>query len=68
MKNSDLPQPNPALEDLEFLNGEWEMEISNAAFLPDRSARMGRPFRPSGRNPVTGQSGSTISMDCIRVK
>ena len=29
--------PNPALQSLEFLAGEWEMELSNAAFLPDPS-------------------------------
>lgn len=29
---------NPALEELDVLVGEWVMEISNAAFLPDRSA------------------------------
>lgn len=29
---------NPALKDLEFLIGKWEMVLSNAAFLPDRSA------------------------------
>jgi len=27
---------NPALVDLEFLSGEWEMELSNASFLPSR--------------------------------
>ncbi len=37
---SDLPQPNPALKDLEMLIGEWEMELSNAAFLPDASAKV----------------------------
>ncbi len=36
MAKSNLP--NPALKDLEFLIGKWEMELSNAAFLPDRSA------------------------------
>ena len=40
MTRSDSPQPNPALKDLEILIGEWEMEISNAVFLPDRSARV----------------------------
>ncbi len=38
MKKSDSSQPNPALKDLQILIGQWEMEISNAAFLPDRSA------------------------------
>ncbi len=28
------PQPNPALQPLEVLVGEWEMELSNASFLP----------------------------------
>jgi hypothetical protein len=27
-------QPNPMLKDLEGLVGEWEMELSHAAFLP----------------------------------
>src|SRR5215813_7643585 len=36
MKKSDLS--NPALKDLEVLHGEWEMELSNASFLPDPSA------------------------------
>ncbi len=37
---SDVVQRNPALKDLEILVGEWEMELSNAAFLPDRSAKV----------------------------
>src|SRR5260370_29506340 len=28
------PQPNPALKALEVLVGDWEMELSNASFLP----------------------------------
>jgi hypothetical protein len=31
-------QHNPALNHLEVLVGEWEMELSNAPFLPDPSA------------------------------
>lgn len=31
------PQTNPALKPLEVLVGEWEMELSNASFLPDPS-------------------------------
>ncbi len=27
---------NPALTDLEFLSGQWDMELSNAPFLPSR--------------------------------
>lgn len=34
MARSNSLQPNPALKDLEELVGEWEMELSNAAFLP----------------------------------
>ncbi len=30
-------QPNPALKSLEVLLGDWEMELSNASFLPDPS-------------------------------
>jgi hypothetical protein len=31
------PVPNPALSDLSLLVGEWEMELSNSAFLPGPS-------------------------------
>lgn len=31
---------NPALADLEVLVGHWRMELYNAAFLPDRDARV----------------------------
>lgn len=31
---------NPALQDLAVLIGNWEMELSNAGFLPDPSARV----------------------------
>ncbi len=31
-------QPNPALQPLEVLVGEWEMELSHASFLPHPSA------------------------------
>ncbi len=31
------PMPNPALKDLSLLAGDWEMELSNAAFLPGPS-------------------------------
>ena len=30
----DQSEHNPALVDLEFLSGEWDMELSNAPFLP----------------------------------
>lgn len=30
-------QPNPALKSLEVLVGQWEMELSNASFLPGLS-------------------------------
>ena len=32
----DQPEHNPALVGLEFLSGEWDMELSNAPFLPSR--------------------------------
>jgi len=32
----DQSDHNPALVDLDFLSGEWDMEISNAPFLPGR--------------------------------
>ncbi len=32
--DTTLTQPNPALKSLEVLVGEWEMELSNASFLP----------------------------------
>jgi hypothetical protein len=31
------PKPNPALKELEVLVGEWEMELSHSAFLPNPS-------------------------------
>jgi hypothetical protein len=34
MAKRDTPTPNPMLKDLEGLVGDWEMELSNAAFLP----------------------------------
>src|SRR5690242_18078215 len=34
------PRPNPSLIALEGLVGEWEMELSNAAFLPGPSDRV----------------------------
>ena len=34
------PQPNPALKPLEALVGDWEMELSNASFLPRPSDRV----------------------------
>jgi hypothetical protein len=34
---------NPALAPLQFLLGAWEMELSEAAFLPDRDARVHSP-------------------------
>ena len=33
MAKSNSPKPNPVLKDLEGLVGDWEMELSNAAFL-----------------------------------
>ncbi len=38
MVEASSPKPNPALKDLEMLVGDWEMELSNAAFLPSPSA------------------------------
>ncbi len=32
-----VPKPNPALKALEVLVGDWEMELSNASFLPSPS-------------------------------
>ena len=37
MSQTNPHQHNPALNDLEALVGDWEMELSNAAFLPDPS-------------------------------
>ena len=34
---AQTPPPNPALQALAFLAGEWEMELSNAPFLPSPS-------------------------------
>jgi hypothetical protein len=35
-----VPKPNPALKALEVLVGDWEMELSNASFLPSLSDTM----------------------------
>ncbi len=40
MVKSNSPEPNPALKVLELLVGRWEMELSNADFLPDSSAKV----------------------------
>src|SRR6185503_2504507 len=37
MNKSISPNPNPALQDLAILVGEWKMELSNASFLPSTS-------------------------------
>ncbi len=34
---------NPALDDVAALAGDWDMEISNAAFLPDPADKVSRP-------------------------
>ena len=34
MTQQGAPPSNPQLSDLDFLVGDWEMELSNAAFLP----------------------------------
>jgi hypothetical protein len=31
---------NPALADLQFLDGAWDMELSDASFLPDPAAKV----------------------------
>lgn len=31
---------NPALADLQFLAGPWDMELSDASFLPDHDAKV----------------------------
>jgi hypothetical protein len=37
MKKNASQNPNPALKDLEVLVGDWNMELSNASFLPSPS-------------------------------
>ena len=37
MTQTDSDNHNPALDDLEVLVGDWEMELSNASFLPHPS-------------------------------
>ncbi len=37
MKNHVSLNPNPALKELEFLVGDWQMELTNASFLPHSS-------------------------------
>ncbi len=41
MAEQNAAGTNPALSELDFLVGEWRTELSNAAFLPDRSATIG---------------------------
>ena len=41
MAEQNAPGTNPALSELDFLVGEWRTELSNASFLPDRSATIG---------------------------
>lgn len=36
-------QPNPALKALEFLVGDWTMELSNASFLSQPTDKVGSP-------------------------
>jgi hypothetical protein len=38
MTKSKTLKPNPALKPLEILAGNWDVEMSNASFLPDPSA------------------------------
>jgi hypothetical protein len=40
MNKNILQNPNPALKELEILVGDWNMELSNASFLPSSSATM----------------------------
>ena len=37
MKKNSSPTPNPSLKQLEILVGDWNMELSNASFLPNPS-------------------------------
>ena len=37
-KRAAVQQPNPVLEDLNVLIGAWDVELSNAQFLPDPTA------------------------------
>jgi hypothetical protein len=40
MKKNVSQNPNPALQDLEILVGDWKMELANASFLPSSSETM----------------------------
>lgn len=40
MKKNTSQNPNPALEDLELLIGDWKVELSNASFLQSSSDSM----------------------------
>ncbi len=37
MKKNVSQNPNPALQELEILVGDWKMELANASFLPSSS-------------------------------
>jgi hypothetical protein len=67
---------NPALAQLQFLVGAWDMELSDASFLPDpntnvsgsmlRSAPVRRRSPAYGRSQLmTGRPGSTTSRSVI---
>ena len=40
MAKSKTLQPNPVLKQLEFLVGNWNVEMFNASFLPDPATRV----------------------------
>lgn len=40
MNKNTLQNPNPAIQELEILAGDWRMELSNASFLPSSSDTM----------------------------
>lgn len=45
---------NPALATLQFLVGAWDMELSEAAFLPGPDARV--------HSPVSVESGVAVTL------
>ncbi len=59
MIQTNSQQHNPALNHLEGLVGEWKMELSNAAFLPNPSTTV--------KAPVSFEWGEKGAFLCMRM-